>query len=415
MPTKYKNSYLQRHIEKYKEYTLHDYATTLFSIQYKRVFHDEILINVLYEAILQQGYTSEKTKNIVKDFLQSPIIQTTHHLTLTNGPTFNTIDILALCAIPQDKNYLVGACSCIPFSNIAWSGALNYGDIPSTSIIKKDSPLFFHTQKSIKDRLQDGTQEKRISLISSQYRDSLVYQKKIDEKISDAVDCLEIDLLQVIPHPSKFTYYTDWALKACSNLQKKILQRNNIVYFDINKVTADYLIAILSNEEHIITHILTTQKQHTYFAERIPNEPLFFASNQKKIQKIQPITFLTLQTWYKEKLELAEKITELLKNRELCPSNFLVFLTFIFLNNIRCLGSYLQIEYLENYRQLLMKSPLFFYFHLYDERENTFSYARIKKNGTWLWPLDIFVSKENINVESFSEISMKEFWKSLPC
>ena len=70
----------------------------------------------------------------------------------------------------EEKYYLVGVFSGVPFSNPAWSGSLSYGDIALEKMIQKTSPYYSKLIKENKDRKRDLVSENKIRLVFSDFR-----------------------------------------------------------------------------------------------------------------------------------------------------------------------------------------------------------------------------------------------------
>ena len=93
------------------------------------------------------GWADVIVKQLLQELEQKRLLQTTMHLTPTEGPTFLAAHQLATLKQPKISNYLVGAYSGVPFSNSAWSGAINYGTKTSLDqILHISNSLFRQAQ-----------------------------------------------------------------------------------------------------------------------------------------------------------------------------------------------------------------------------------------------------------------------------
>ena len=119
--------------EKYSDYTIQRYARRCYD--YTDAKLDGLFLDCFKQELINSGYKEDSDK-ILQQFKNNPVLQTAHHLTATNGPTFTAIDLVSLMGL-EEKYYLVGVFSGVPFSNTAWSGCLSYGDIALKIVFRK--------------------------------------------------------------------------------------------------------------------------------------------------------------------------------------------------------------------------------------------------------------------------------------
>ena len=103
-------------------------------------------------------------------------------------------------------------------------------------------------------------------------------------------------LKNLLPDAKAGNSYTQWALQACANIERKILGKVNLIYLDINEVIANYMDEI----------------------KKKPGHPM------NKIGKLNESNL------------------------------FLAFAPLLF-NHFKCFGSFRQVEYLPEYQEKLVK------------------------------------------------------------
>jgi hypothetical protein len=349
---------------------------------------------------------------------KNPVIQTSHHITPTNGPTFLTLDMICLCGLKPDLYYLVGANSGVAFSNSAWTGALSYKAVQLSQLLLEGSQAYHQAVKSNQERVLHGNIENRYSLIPARQRDQLLYGVKITESIYKKYAQLNIELRDRLPKMEIGKRYNRWAVKSCEQIQKTILNQPNILYFNINQVITNYLIAIIKKEEiqHPVFQIFFGKKSKAFWTD-FKEYPAFLGSySGKKSHKVDQLT------WGKEGLigkktiypiAKPEDLLMLLQQTKICPAVLITFLILKFINRIRCLGSFNQIEYLENIRLKLFDFPPRWNLDLNQEADNMLTTGRIFKFGKPYWPLDLFIEKSSIDVQGFAEYPMIKFWQPI--
>jgi hypothetical protein len=189
------------------------------------------LIQAFKETWQQMGWTDVIVKQLLQELEQKRVLQTTMHLTPTEGPTFLASHQLATLKQPKASNYLVGAYSGVPFSNAAWSGAINYGTKTTLDqILCPLNPLFRQAQSAVVDRIRDGDHP-RLSLIPGKWRDGLVDRSVIPDRLNEIFPDLlpgvrESSLRSITPK----NFYDNWALSFCEQLTRTVLNNNQIFF-----------------------------------------------------------------------------------------------------------------------------------------------------------------------------------------
>ena len=112
-------------------------------------------------------------------------------------------------------------------------------------------------------------------------------------------------------------------------------------------------------------------------------------------------------------MESIDKLYQLLSDDHICPGVFIVFLVLKFLNGIRCLGSFNQIEYLENYRKTWQQLDLNWKLDLSDDIMNSLTSGRLLVDNRPVWPLDLFMKQEQLSIEEFSSWKLGKLWEPI--
>ncbi|MGK0289216.1 MAG: hypothetical protein ACI86H_000647 [bacterium] len=384
---------------------LSKFSKKLFQISSKKMIEP-----TLFQAFEEEWASMNIPQSTILKFIDqiktTPVLQTSHHITPTNGPTFFTLDAIALSGIPKDQTLLVAANSGVAFSNTAWSGSLSYQESTLEELFKIESKAYQQAKRSAKERQSHGDQEKKISLIPSKKRDDLLFGNQIEEQQSQLFQQFSESLQKTLVEPKLGESYTHWASNTCSQLQKKIFQQNNIFYFDINQVINRYLIKMLKegNQEHPVYQILFGS-QSQQLLENFENPTIFLGRRKgKKSWKVQPIL------WNNQEFT-EESLIQALEEQSVCPSVFLLFFILRFLNGIHCLGSFNQIEYLENYRKAWQSLNFPWNLDLTPDGSQTLTTGRMLWKDELIYPLDWAFQNKTFALEEIANIPMKYFWQ----
>jgi len=108
-----------------------------------------------------------------------------------------------------------------------------------------------------------------------------------------------------------------------------------------------------------------------------------------------------------------KQLIQELKNETLCPGIFVTFLVLRFLNGIRCLGSFYQLEYIEEYRKKWVLLDLDWSLFLDKEEEEMLTTGRLVEEEKPLWPLDLYIQGKNLEIQEYSKCKMGKFWLPL--
>ena len=401
-------NFLKNKIQKDGSLSIKSYAAQCYDYKKKDSF-DEVFLESFAEELKQVG-EQENIAEILNQFQQRPVLQTAHHIAPTNGPTFSAIDLISLAGL-EDNFYLVGAFGGVVFSNPAFTGSLCYQNLSLSDLIKKDHSFYKILETEYRDRNLDvnGNLEKQIRLISSHYKDDLIYGSDFTKYRLFLWNSFTPLILKHFPKPLERDSSTDWSLKCCQNIQRKIFQKKEIVYFDLCRLVKNYLQKKLLEKENLLKKILILLVKNN-----IIDIPLFYnRKKNKKYWKIQPLNLQDLGIAEKIKDGDFGEFSKLLENN--CPSIFLVFLVITFSLGIKTLGSFYQILYLPQYENLLKKiykkdkGSIF----LNNQWEKAFISGKITTKKGFFYPLDAIATTQYIDIKSFQNQPIKSFWEPL--
>jgi len=358
------------------------------------------------EALIQKGLTQLQ---------RTPVLQTAHHLTPTHGPTFLTIDLISLAGLAADQVYLVAANSGVAFSNSAWSGALSYGDLALESLVQPESPAFKPLATAAAERKAHGENQARISLIPSRQRDGLVFGYRLEAETRQLIGHFTPRLQQILPPALEAQSYCHWAARCAAGIQQRLFDDHPLLIFDLNRVICHYLVRVLSDfPNHPCSLLLSDHPLSERILGGFGHPPLFLGAHRgKKSTKVNPLHwtgkgFQSDKTGF-ENCSQQNVLAQLGQDR-LCPGIFLVFMVLRFLNGIRCLGSFNQIEYLTHYRQTWETLRLDWPLDLEKEEDPPLTTGRYAPEGRALWPLDLVMSDRRLPTQGLADREMGFFW-----
>lgn len=402
--------------EKFWTTQLDEFASHLY--QKNPVSLEKELLESITEELSSMSIEKTQIKQVVDQLIQVPVLQTAHHITPTNGPTFLTIDIISLAGLKPDQPYLVAANSGVAFSNSAWTGALSYESLNTSQIFPVTSSAYRNALKSSHEREQHGETEKRVSLVPSRQRDQLVFNTELTEYQQNLYLQFNQEVKNRVGPMDPNQPFSYWAIQSCRRIQEEIFSRYNIVIFDINRIICRYLAKILSKE---VTHPVHELFFNTKTSNEILNifqQPSMFLTSYKgkKSYKVEPLYWKSTgldgeKVGYKKVNR--QDLIEALANFDLCPGLFLTFFVLRFLNGIRCLGSFNQIGYLEAFRKKWAALGLNWPLDLKSDYMHSLTTGRLTLDGKLLWPLDLSMRGETLNMKRFSNLPMHIFWEPI--
>ena len=388
---------------------LAEYAGKLY--QKKSSSLEPELIESFEEEWEAMGLSPEFVSRATQQFQNQSVLQTAHHITPTNGPTFLSLDLISLAGLRQDDIYLVAANSGVPFSNSAWTGALSYGELPLNTLLQEEGSAYRQALKSARERSQHGDSDLRVTLIPARQRDQLVFGSQISSFQLDLYNQWT-ELIQVkLPLMREGELYSHWAAKTCGKIQSKLFDGPEFCYFDINQVLKRYLVKVLEKADHPVSQLF--YKEHSIW-KAFGAPTAFLASHKgKKSYKVDNLHWNENGLTSKKKGFQAysrEQLLEAIQQGQLCPGLFLMFFILRFLNGIRCLGSFNQIEYLENFRKTWLELGVDWPLDLESDWQNMLTTGRLLVGGKAQWPLDLYINEQTLDIQEFATRPMKEFW-----
>ena len=296
------------------------------------------------------------------------VLQTAPHLAVTEGPRMLCINWLGSLGVPEKEFYVAGMFSGIPFSNRSRPGRIN-------------------------------RKEEAVNLFPSTMQDALVYRAKIPAKIEEKLDALPLKLTKFLPQAVPGASYTKWALQACQHTERRILNKNNLVYIDINEVVANYLIQILKNRAHVFYKIFFDPKIRRQFTVAFPEEIIFYAPVLNgKYEDMENMFFAEKNLKSKNKeifLDNPETLIEEIRIGRVCPSLLLTFIVLSFLNQFKCFGSFAQVEYLPAYQEKLARLPFMKIFKIETIMTSNLT-TGVFPDGIDTFPADLIIHGKNL-------------------
>tara|TARA_Y100001970_G_scaffold286511_1_gene408860 strand:+ start:504 stop:1805 length:1302 start_codon:yes stop_codon:yes gene_type:complete len=349
-------------LEKIWDLSLSEYANSLWQNKINSSTIENELKEAFEKEFIRIGFGLHEAKFFSARLEKTKVIQTSTHLTASEGPTFLAIHHLALAGMPPEDTYFVGAYSGVPFSNSAWSGCLNYSNhFKLEEVIAMEYKEFSDLKRAEIDRSKDSP-ERRISLIPGNMRNRLVFQSKIPGKLVKQVPYFADPIKRLTPFAEKGNDFSVWATQFCTNQLRYLIRDKSIIYFDINEVIRSYLINVLKITDHPLHTMLFDSK----IREKIlrifsPELPFFsieiFCNNKFRHQSVTIKDGVLWSQNYRLDISVENIIQELEKG-VLCPSLFIVFTTLCFLNGLICFGSFKQVEYLTDFKKKWLKNNL---------------------------------------------------------
>jgi len=293
---------------------------------------EDILLQAFEQELRETNYSNTHIQTILSDLEKHRIIQTSAHTEIVPPSRRTCIDWITSQGIPDHRPYIIGAFSGVPFSNKSRPGRIIYN-------------------------------EATYNFIPKTHQDALVFSTDVLEKTHDTYTLLPVELQSILPKPKSGEHFARWAAQCSSNVMSKILNRD-VVSLDLNAVITNYIIDALDNTEHLVTQILCdpqiTKKIHATLGDNLhffytPYETSKY-HKQENLYYLDGYGFAGSHEKYPHD---PATLQQELRNRKLCPATFLTFFILTFMNNFACIGSFVQIEYLHNFKEQLERSSIF--------------------------------------------------------
>lgn len=364
---KEKKERLAQCIEKNWNKTVVAYSKELNTYKPTRPMEKELLLAFNKELTRLETSSNQKEK-ILASIQKKRVIQTAPHLVATQGPRMLCIDWLSSLGIRKDNFYIVAMFSGVPFSNGFRPGRIN-GKNGSTN------------------------------LFPSNMQDDLVYRSIIQNKLIESIKDLPTQIKKLFPKGTEGESYTKWALLTCQNIERKILEKDNFIFLDINEVISNYLIQVLKNKEHVLYKILFDPEIKAKFIETFPGELIFYCSVMDgKYKKMENMVFLENSLKSKNKeipLSDPKILINELESGRLCPALIVSFLALAFLNQFKCFGSFAQVEYLPVYQEKFAKLEFMKKFKIESVPTSNLT-TGIFPNETDIFPTDLIIHDKKL-------------------
>jgi len=314
-------------IEKNWDKTALEYSGALNSWRPKKPMEKELL-NAFAKELERLGMESVESSEVLQSIKKRRVLQTAPHLGATESPRMFCINWLGSLAVAKDDFYVVAMFSGIPFSNRSRPGRIN----------RKNGD---------------------INLFPSSMQDGLVYRSTIPKKLLDSLNDIPDPIHRLLPKAVVGNSYTKWALETSSNIEKKVLDKDNLVFLDINEVVTEYLLQVFKKRYHILHKILFEPKTREEFAKIFPNEIMFYTpvlDGKYEVMENMALVGSRLKSKHKEiDLNNKEALIKEIREGRLCPGLILSFLVLAFMNQFKCFGSFAQVEYLPSYQEKFSK------------------------------------------------------------
>ncbi|MDT8447218.1 MAG: hypothetical protein RRB13_10050 [bacterium] len=389
------------------ETPLADYAARLYRVPPLKLPQE--FLDLLVQQVEAAHWGRELALEAAEQLPNLPVLQCSHHVTPSFGPTFTTIDLISLSGLPPHRLYLIAAASGVAFSNSAWSGALSYGYLDLERLMDPARPGFAKALAAAREREAHGEEDRRISLIPSKMRDQLVYGSGLPEDFAARLAELQPEVRRLLAKPQSDDNWTSWAGRSAAAVQQAVFAGRRYLMLDLNGLAASYLSALIRQRDPWILEVLTGHWQSP--------EMNFLAHYQgKKSNKVLACRYLdgelTNEKTAPEPLDL-DQLATALETGTLAPGVWLCFLLLRFRLGLHCLGSFAQVDYLPRFAEELALAPYASELDLVGPEAPILTTGRYFEGGHPLWPLDRALEGKTLDPARFATLAMKEFWRPL--
>lgn len=392
--------------QKNSQKTIKQYARQCYN--YSSAKLENIFLKSFKEEIVRCGF-KENVDDIIKQFIKNPVLQTSHHNTPTNGPVFTAIDLISLLGL-EEKYYLVGTFNGLVFSNTAWSGCISHGSLELNKLIANKHFFYNKLKKEETDRIRDNktATNQKIRLIKSSYRDDLVFKSTFEKYRTEIWQSFQKKTLTYFPIPKITESASDWSLRSCIKIQSELFKNKNIIYFDLCRLIKNYLKLALSQNNNSLKDLLLTFRQ----IEKKINPIWFYTRSKQKKHKLIPIFTKDLNFLSLNSKTVFDNLLHLLNQDDYCPATFLIFFVLIFVQKIRCLGSFYQVDYINKYKIELAKILNLEIDILDYTTKNSLTTGKLIENGQEVYPLKYIFNGESIKLKQYENKKIECLWKT---
>ena len=371
---------------------------------------EDLFLHVLRDELEELKISKNEIDQALASLGKHRVIQTTPHVTLTNGPSFLGANWLAASALPGDAVCLVGAVSHVPYSNDARSAAISFGDsVEIEGLISSSYPRFGVLKRSEKDQVESGG-ERRITFLPASMARACVFGTEISPMLREAVAYLKSPVAKFFSGIEKHTDFCQYAMIANAAIDSHVLKKN-IRVFDLCSLVSKYLQLALQDGMHPMSRLLfgVESRQHI---DRTLGSISLFVNTGKFSERYAPVT-IDGDRFFVDGEEFdwnPENVIRLLACKKICPGLFTVF-SVLLLNGIQCLGGFLQVQYLPAFRSALASHPLLGDFPVGRVPVDGLTFGRMHDvDGRVVYPIDVVLGK---SIQDDSKMSVGEFATSL--
>lgn len=310
--------------------------------------------HALRRALDGSGLSDTVAARVLAGLERDRTLQTSGHLTLSNGPGFFGINWLStLAASDPDTPCVIGLYSGVPFNNDARSGCLNFGNNYSISdLIDVCSPVWGDLMRADRDRRHDTT-ERRVSLMPARLARRLVFGTRVPDRTREVLENLSAPLRPIVP-PEIPDTISALAAAMCARLESAIFGRP-LVFLDICELASDYMQTVLLDDDHPMTRLCFDPALSRRLRLALPLLSWFSHAGPdgERFQQLR-VEGVRLRGRGLDLEWKPQAIVEALRDRVLCPGLFPVFAAVAFVNQFQCLGSFNQVQYLTQMKQVLI-------------------------------------------------------------
>ncbi len=369
--------------------SLHEYSASLHRHRPARPL--EPALGRAFRAELGRlSLPGEEIEAVMARLEQTRVLQTATHVTASEGPIFFAMHALATLSLSPEEPYVVGACSGIPFSNIARPGSLNFSRRhPLSAFLDGRSPAYRVRSTAFAG---SGSEGRRLSLLPWSRRDAPVWRAPIPPELCQLLASLKPPIRDLLPPASPGGSFSRWALTACSRLESRLLDRR-LLFLDLNEVVASYLAEVLPERGHPLHRLLFAPEIRERVLGPLPEMALFTTAHGPPDRPaFEPLRRRgeALRGSHTELALRPDSIVEGLRSGALCPGVLLVFGALAFLNDFKCLGGVDQIEYLPLFREAWGEGDLLSPEDLASRALDGLTTGRcVDEAGEAVYPLDI--------------------------
>lgn len=309
--------------------------------------------HALRRALDRSGLSDADAAHALAGLEHGRTLQTSGHLTLSNGPGFFGVDWLStLAATGPDTPCVIGVFSCVPFNNDAKSGCLNFGDrYGLRDVIDARCPAWRELARADRDR-RHGTRERRVSLVPTRLVRRLVFGARVPDRTHEVLPYLSEPLQRIVP-PARPDDMSALATTMCARLESAIFGRP-MVFVDLCELVSDYLQTVLLDDAHPMARLCFDAALNTRLRQALPQVSWFsFAGpDGDRCEQLRVDGARLTGRGFDLGWEPAS-VAAALRDRVLCPGLFPVFASIAFVNQFQCFGSFNQVQYLTQMKRVL--------------------------------------------------------------